>query len=417
MSPSQTYVPRLVDSLIETVFAALPAVMLVGPRAAGKTTTARRFGESIVRLDRPAVEEAVRIDPDAALDAYDEPTVIDEWQIVPEVLGAVKRTVDEDPTAGRFVLTGSTSADLTSAGWPATGRVVRLPLWGLAERELVGDAAGRPFLSRLLDDGIEGVSVPRDVTDVRGYVERALRGGFPEVARLASAKVRWTWLSSYVDQLVSRDVPQAGVVRDPVRLRRYLQAVAANTAGLPQHKLLYDAADIDRETGAAYDALLQCLFVTEHVPAWTSSRIGRFIRTPKRYLTEPALVGPLLGLDVRTVMRDADLLGRVIDTFVAAQLRSELAVCDEAPHLFHIRDANGRYEVDLLAETADGRLAAFEIKAHASPGPQAARHLRWLRDRLDDRFAIGVVFHTGPLMFPIEDRIIALPICSIWGPA
>lgn len=75
----------------------------------------------------------------------------------------------------------------------------------------------------------------------------------------------------------------------------------------------------------------------------------------------------------------------------------------------------GRHEVDLLAETADGRVAAFDIKAHSSPGPDAARHLRWLRDRLGERFAIGVVLHTGPLPFPIDNRIIAVPICAIWG--
>jgi uncharacterized protein len=415
VSPSHGYVARIVDPLIEAIVADLPAVMMVGPRAAGKTTTARRLGSSIIRLDRGAVAEAVRVDPDAALTAYEEPVVIDEWQIVPEVLGAVKRSVDENSAAGRFLLTGSTGADLTEAGWPATGRVVRVPLWGLVERELSGDASASPFLSRLLEHGLDGITMPSEVPDIRGYIDRALRGGFPEVAQLSGDKVRRIWLASYVDQLVNRDVPQAGVVRDPVRLRRYLRAVAANTAGLPQHKVLYDAAEIDRGTGLAYDDLLEALFVTERLPAWTSSRTGRGARTPKRYLTEPALLGPLLGLDARAVLRDGDLLGRVVDTFVAAQLRAELPVCDEEPSLFHLRDADGRHEVDLLAETADGRIVAFEIKAHASPGPDAARHLRWLRDRLDDRFAIGVVFHSGPLPFPVDDRIIAVPICAIWG--
>jgi predicted AAA+ superfamily ATPase len=389
--------------------------MLVGPRAAGKTTTARRLGASIVRLDRAAAADAVRIDPDAALTAYDEPVVIDEWQLVPEVLGAVKRAVDEDSRPGRFILTGSTAADLTAAGWPATGRVVRIPLWGLTERELSGRPDTEPFLSRLLKDGLDGLVLPADVPDVRGYVELALRGGYPEVARQSSGHVRRVWLSSYVDQLVGRDVAPAGVRRDPVRLRRYLQAVAASTAGIVQHKTLYDAAGVNRITGMAYDDLLQATFVTDHVAAWTSSRLGRLVGTPKRYLADAALAGPLLGLDVRSVMRDADVLGRIIDTFVVAQLRPELPICEEAPRLFHIREPHGRHEVDLVAETADGRLAAFEIKANSAPTPDAARHLAWLRDRLGDRFAVGVVFHTGPLPFRIDERIVALPICAIWG--
>ncbi len=413
LSPS--YIERLVDPYVRELFEALPAVMLVGPRATGKTTTARRLGSSIVRLDRPASADAVRIDPDIALTAYEEPTVIDEWQLVPDVLGAVKRAVDDQPSPGRFILTGSTGADLTAAGWPATGRVVRVPLWSLTERELAGRAAATPFLSRLFQDGIDGVSAAADAPDVRGYVELALRGGYPEVARQTSDTVRRTWLASYVDQLVTRDVMMAGVARDPVRLRRYLQAAAASTAGVPQHKLIFDAAGVNRLTGVAYDDLLQALFVTQHLPAWTSSRLGRLVGTPKRYLTDPSLLGPLLGLDVRSVIRDADVLGRVIDTFVASQLRPELPVCEEAPRLFHVREAHGRHEVDLMAEAADGRVAAFEIKASAAPGASGGQHLAWLRDRLGDRFATGVVFHTGPAAFRIDERIVALPICAIWS--
>jgi predicted AAA+ superfamily ATPase len=408
------YIQRLVDPYLRELFDALPAVMLVGPRATGKTTTARRLGSSIVRLDRPAAADAVRIDPDSALSAYEEPTVIDEWQLVPDVLGAVKRAVDDHPSPGRFVLTGSTGADLTAAGWPATGRVVRVPLWGLTEREKAGRASAPPFLSRLFQDGIDGVSAV-DAPDVRGYVELALRGGYPEVARQASDAVRRAWLASYVDQLVTRDVAMAGVVRDPIRLRRYLQAAAASTAGIPQHKVLFDAADVNRLTGVAYDDLLQALFVTEHVPAWTSSRLGRLAGTPKRYLTDPALLGPLLGLDVRSVVRDADVLGRLFDTFVAAQLRPELPVCEEEPRLFHVRDPHGRHEIDLLAEAADGRVVAFEVKASAAPTVSSGRHLAWMRDRLGERFVIGVVFHTGPAAFRIDERIVALPIGAIWS--
>ena len=417
MKGSSGYVARLVDPLIEELFAVLPALMLVGPRASGKTTTALQHGHgsSVMRLDRREVAEAVRVDPDVGLLAYDEPLVIDEWQMVPDVLGAVKRSVDMRPTPRRFLLTGSTSADLTTAGWPATGRVVRIPMWGLTERELVGDISRRPFLSRLLDSGLDELEMPVEVPDVRGYIGRALRGAFPEVARQESARARSAWLRGYIDQLVTREVRAAGIVRDPVRLRRYLQAVAANTSGVVLHKTLFDAAGVTRTTGVAYDDLLEALFVTEHVPAWRSSALGQLIGLPKRYLTDTALLGPLAGLDDRAVLRSADLMGRVIDGYVAQQLRGELAVCDEAPRMFHLRDTHGRREIDLMVETANGDIAAFEIKAAAAPPKDAARHLVWLRDALGDRFRIGAVLHTGPLPYRLDDRIFAIPICMIWG--
>jgi len=392
-----------------------PAVLIVGPRACGKTTTARRHTVGRLRLDRPAEATATRSDPDAALAAGPFPLLIDEWQVVPEVLGAVKRSVDDDPAPGRFVLTGSAQSDLTATGWPATGRVIRVPMYGLVERELEGRASGAPLLDRLVTGDGE-LSLPPEPPDVREYVARGLRGGFPEAALAGSERANARWLASYVDQVVTRDVRLAGTVRDPVRFRRYLQAVAASTGGMPVLKTLTDAAGIDYATARAYDSLLEHLLIAEQLPAWSANRLNRLVRLPKRHLVDPALLGPLLGVDQRAVLRDGDLLGRLLDSFVTAQLRADCAVSTlPSPRLFHARDGNGRHEVDVIVELADGRVVAFEIKADAAPGPDAGRHLRWLRDAVGERFVAGVVLHTGPRVLRYPDGILAVPICAFWG--
>jgi len=405
----------MVDPLLDELISDHPAVLIVGPRACGKTTTGRRHTVGRLRLDRPADASVARADPDAALADGPFPLLIDEWQLVPEVLGAVKRAVDERPGPGRFILTGSAQADLTSAGWPATGRLIRAEMYGLTEREAEGRVAERPLLDRLLASGPQNLGMPDDIGDIRGYVARALRGGFPELVLTASDRGRQRWLSSYVDQLVSRDVSMTGSVRDPVRLRRYLQAVAASTAGTPAMKTLADNAGIDLHTATAYDALLEGLLVTERLPAWSTNRLNRLIRLPKRYLLDPAFVGPLLGVDVRAVMRDGDLLGRLLDTFVVAQLRAECVLSELSPQLFHLRDANGRHEVDVVAELRDGRVVGVEIKASAAPVPADGRHLRWLAEAIGDKFALGIVFHTGPRVRRLEEGIWALPICALWS--
>jgi predicted AAA+ superfamily ATPase len=409
------YLPRLVDPLLDELLADHPAVLVVGPRACGKTTTGRRHSRDRLRLDRPAEATVVRADPDAALADGPFPLLVDEWQAVPEVLGAVKRAVDEGAAVGSFVLTGSSQADLTAAGWPATGRLIRVLMYGLVERELGHGSAELPVLDRLITLGAEGLSMPPDPPDIRGYVARTLRGGFPEAALAASERASRRWLSSYVDQLVSRDVSLVGAVRDPMRLRHYLQAIAANTAGTPALKTLIDAAGIERPTANAYDALLERLLITERLPAWSSNRLNRLMRLPKRHLVDPAFVGPLLGVDARAVLRDGDLLGRLLDSFVVAQLRAECAVSELSPRLFHVRDANGRHEVDVLIEFSDGHVIGVEVKADSAPGPDAARHLRWLRDAIGDRFALGLVLHTGPRPFRLDESITALPICALWG--
>lgn len=409
------YIPRLIDSVVTEVLADLPAVLVVGPRASGKTTSARRLARSMLRLDRPAEAAAVRLDPDAALIGHDEPLLIDEWQMAPEVLGAVKRAVDDAPRPGRFILTGSVRAELTAAGWPATGRVIRVPMFGLSQRELQGDLKARSLIDRLFDPDT-GIPVPpAAVPDLRGYVRLALAGGFPEIARTMPDRARVRWLRAYVDQVVRRDARDAGEDRDPLRLRAYLAALAANTAGTPDHRTLYEAAGIDRKTADAYDTLLELLFVTERVPAWSTNRLAHLTRASKRYLIEPALLGPLTGLDVQGAMRDVDVVGRLIDTFVVAQLRAELEVCEPRVSMSHLRLEHGRREVDLLLEASDGRIVGIEIKATSAPTRDMARHLGWLRDQLGAAFVQGVVFHTGPRSFRLDERIVALPIWAIWA--
>jgi predicted AAA+ superfamily ATPase len=168
-------------------------------------------------------------------------------------------------------------------------------------------------------------------------------------------------------------------------------------------------------TALDYDDLLTRLYVIEAMPAWETNRLKRLTRTAKRYVIEPALIAAALRLDVPGVLRDGNLLGRLLDTFVAAQLRAETAVSESRPRLYHLRTQSSREEIDLVAELGGGRVIGVEVKADAAPDRRAARHLRWLRDRLGERFVAGVVLHTGPRAFELDAHIVAAPISAIWA--
>lgn len=407
-----TYRRRLVDGLIAGLLTELPAIFIVGPRAAGKTTTAARHAKTVVRLDREAEAVAFRADADAALRGLPEPVLLDEWQQVPEVLGSVKRAVDQDSRPGRFLITGSVRSELEGDLWPGTGRLVRIGMYGMTVAEQIG-RGGRALIDRLLD--AEPLLPAADSPDLRGYLELALRGGFPEPALRLGPAARERWLESYVDHLVTRDAAQVDAGRDPHRLRRYLEAYALNTAGMVDDRTLYDAAGINRKTATAYERLLGNLMVVEPTPAWTSNRLKRLVLSSKRYVVDPAIAGGLLRLDVAGVLRQGDLLVRLLDTFVAAQLRPELVVSGSRPRLYHLRQQHGRYEVDLLAELAGGEVVAIEVKATAAPSPDDARHIAWLRDQLGANFIGGVLLHTGPRAFRLADRITAAPISTFWA--
>jgi len=408
-----TYQPRLVDDLIRQLLGGLPALFIVGPRATGKTTTATRYARTVVRLDREAEAVAFRADPDAALRGLAEPVLLDEWQVVPGVLGAVKRAVDIRPDPGRFIVTGSVRGDLEGDLWPGTGRLTRISMYGMTVREQIGAIGTAPFLDRVVQG--QELQPATDSPDLRGYVEVILRSGFPEPALRLAAATRQRWLDSYVEQLLTRDVDQIDGGRDPARLRRYVEAYAINTAGVVADKSLYDAAGINRKTALAYERLLTNLLIVEAVPAWTSNRLKRLVLSAKRYVVDPALVGAILRLDVNAILRSGDLLGRLLDTFVVSQLRAELAVSTSRPRLYHVRQEEGRFEIDILADLGGGTVVAIEAKASAAPTADDARHLVGLRDRLGEAFVAGVVFHTGPRTYALAERIVAAPISALWA--
>lgn len=411
------YLPRLADERLSSLLAELPAVMVTGPRAAGKTTSARRLAADVLRLDDPAVAAAVRADPGAALRRAREPALIDEWQEVPSILGAVKRAVDDDPRPGRFLLTGSAEADVgTTVGtsrWPSTGRVVRVVLHGLTQREVQRTTASR-LLPTLVFGSLDAIASTPPTSDVNTYVRAALASGFPEPALRLGPAARRAWLEGYLEQLVTRDVRAAGHVRDPVRLRRYLEVLGLSTAGLPATATLRDAAGINQRTADAYDDLLEGLYLVERTPPWTTNRLNRLTKRAKRYFLDPGLAAAAARLDADDVLGDGDLLGRTLDTFVAAQLRPEVALHPSA-RLHHLRTSAGEQEVDLLVDLGRGRVIGIEIKAGSAPTRTDATHLMRLRDALGDDFVRGVVFHTGPVPFELETRIWALPIWTLWA--
>ncbi len=412
MLPMEEYVPRLVDTLLEEYVEELPAVMVVGPRACGKTTTALRLAGSIVRLDSDEAA-AFRAGPDAALRGRAEPVLLDEWQIVPQVLGAVKRSIDTDRRPGRFLITGSARTDQADRFWPITGRVVILRMHPLTVAEHHHQTV-RPLVDRLAD-GEQPARASGSPLDLRSYLRLALRGGFPEPALHLSDHTARAWLESYADQIALRDARSLGTEPDAYRLQRYLKAYAINSGRVVQHKTLYDAAGISRKTALSYDTLLRDLMVVNELPAWATNRLKRLSRAPKRYIVDSGLLGGILRVGIDDVMASGNLIDSMIEAFVVSQLQAQAVVSSTRYHLSHLRERDGRREVDVIAELGGGRVVGMEIKAAAAVGRADARHLSWLGETMQERFAGGVVLYTGRDTFKLDDRIFAAPISTLWA--
>lgn len=158
-----------------------------------------------------------------------------------------------------------------------------------------------------------------------------------------------------------------------------------------------------------HESLLEELRIVQRLEPWHSNRVSRLTKAPKRYLVDPGPTATLLGVDGTGVRSDGDLLGRMLESLVIAQLRPLLGLRSGEIRGQH----DGRHEIDVLLESADGGVVGIEVKATAAPTAGDARHLIWLRDQLGARFAAGVVLHAGPGSFELADRIFALPIAVL----
>ncbi len=302
--------------------------------------------------------------------------------------------------------------------WPATGRLLTLRMRGITGRERFGNAAAPTLFDRWASSE-DRFRVPSNPPNLADYLDIVLTGGFPRAISAPNEAARRRWFRAYLEHTVTRDIPDltygGGRRKDPLGLQRYMEVCAHHTAGVLPAASLNRDAEVSTKTGDGYRNALVTLGLVEDVRAWRSNRLKRLVATPKRYLMDTGLAGYLVETDVAAARRNPDVSGRLIDSYVAAQLTVEAETSDQRVGLFHLRTHRGEREVDLLAEFG-GRVAAFEIKSGPAPRPSDARHLAWLRDQLPaERFAGGVVLHTGPWRYPLGDGIEAVPIAALWA--
>jgi len=408
-----SYLPRLVDTSLESALRSHPAVMLNGPRACGKTTTAQRVTERIVRLDVAAEATPFRADPDTALALHrGTRLLLDEWQEVPEILGAIKRACDAGARPGSFTLTGSVRAGTDRAGWPGTGRIVDLEMGPLSEAEINSAPPGH-FMGRLLAG--ETMPPPADAPTYVDYVDIALAGGFPEARLTLDPADRGLWYRSYTNRIIDRDVAEILRRGDPDRARAYLEAFALHASQVCDHASIFRIAGVARKTAERYEDIFTRLHVIERVPAWHNNRLRELVHMPKRFLIDPALIAPAARVSREQILSDGRLLGAVIENLVYSQLSVEIGARHPDISIRHLRTGGGRHEIDLVLTVGHRRAVGIEVKTSAAPDRSDARHLMWMRDEMGDDFLRGIIFHTGPASFRLDDRIEAVPISALWS--
>ena len=414
MFDSPALYPRPLAAVLGEALADTPVVCLTGPRQSGKTTLVRAMmpERPYFSLDHPPYLSVAREDPAGFVAALPREVTIDEIQRAPELLPAIKLSVDQDRRPGRFVLTGSANLLLLPTVTESlAGRMEIARLMPLSESE----KERRPghFLADLLRADITpelhaGTQAP-DPADLGG---RLVSGGYPEPLGRSPARAR-QWYRQYVRSIVDRDVLDVGRVRDADGVARLLQLLAVrngellNTAGLSRELGLH------RSTVREYVAMLERLFLVRRLAPWHRSVGKRLVRTPKMHLVDSGLAATLAGLSPGDWITKRARMGHLLESFIVHQFVTQAGWTDPDLRFWHFRDKDGR-EVDLVM-TLGASTWGIEVKATSTPGRSPGRGMMRLATLCGDDFEGGMVLYNGRDILPLEDeRMLAVPLREIW---
>lgn len=407
---------RAVESRYRDTVAARRVTVVTGPRQSGKTTLVRtQLGDTgtLRSLDDQGVLDAALADPAGFVTLGGRPLVIDEIQRGGEPLvRAIKAVVDREPIPGRFVLTGSSNfLTVPTISESLAGRAGFVEVWPFTQGELAG--VGDRFIDAVLGGPeVLGGYQPSGLAR-RGLLERACTGGFPEVHQLP-AHQRSGWFRDYVRTTIERDVVELSGIRKVAEMGQLLRLFAARTGCELVMQSVIDDSPMERQAVYDHRAWLETIHLVTTLPAWSRNLTRRVKKRPKVFITDPGLAAWLLGKTPAALEDPTDpATGQLVETFVFAELRRQLTWAEPDVTLFHWRDRAGA-EVDLVLETADGRVVGLEVKAGQTAKPEWFRWLGQMRDAVGDRFVAGVALYAGPHVLPFGDRLLALPISALW---
>lgn len=380
------YVDRILDGELTRRLTAAGAVVVEGPKACGKTATARRHANSEVLLDiDQAARQAAEIDPSLVMEGAT-PRLIDEWQIVPALWNHIRRGVDDRGAPGQFIMTGSASPADDISRHTGAGRIARLRMRPMSLYE-TGHTSGAVSLAAVVDGDTEirATDPGLRLSDIAALI---CVGGWPALLG-TGIEDALLWNRDYLDEISRADIRRTDqVARDPARVGRVLQSLARNVATEAAATTI--AADaggpegpVSDDTVRDYLDALSRLMVVEDLPAWAPHLRSRsqLRKAPKRYFVDPSLAVAALGASPQRLMADLNSLGLLFESLVVRDLR----VYAQAAGLTvtHYRDNTG-LEVDLIVQAPDGRWSAFEVKlGGANPIDQAAASLTKFAARVD----------------------------------
>ena len=407
------YISRHMENRILELSKSYSAILLTGPRQAGKTTMLRELAEKenigrrYVTLDNLSERDLAKNDPALFLQLHKPPVLIDEVQYAPELFTYIKIHIDEHHKPGDFWMTGSQIFRLMRGVQESlAGRVALLHMSPMSQREIVGSPCV-PFttdMERLLDerDQIAPVTTPE-------LFERLWRGSMPGLIS-GQTPDRNVFYSSYLSTYVERDVRVLSGSVDALKFNRFVTAVAARCSQLLNYNALAEDADIDIQTSKAWINILETLGIIFLLHPYSNNVLKRTIKTPKVYFYDTGLVCYLTRWSSPEVAESGAMSGALLENYTVSEIMKSYQNAGLEPYLYFYRDRDAK-EIDVILE-GDGKLCPLEIKKTATPDKRLTRVFKVI-DKSPLQIGTGAVLCMEDVFSVFDSNNLIVPIWMI----
>lgn len=389
-------------------------ILLSGPRQCGKTTLAKtQMAEGTLyrTLDDQNLLQTAQLDPHNFVKHDGRRMIIDEVQLAPSLLSAIKKVVDEDTHPGQYLLTGSANIQsLPSVKESLAGRIRKIRLRPFTQGELMNTFP--TFLEMAFKQDFPPEINNAD--DREAILHRAYLGGFPEALTLKGSQQR-QWYTDYVDALLDRDLKELINIRRQDALRELLRVLAGWSSKFMDISAIGSGLGIQRATLESYINALEAMYLVERVAPWTRTDYDRVGKQHKIFMTDGGLMRSILGWQFEQVCMDPDRSGKLLETLIFHELSAQVDASEGQYSLFHYRDREKR-EIDFLLEHEGGGLLGIEVKTGTTIGKNAFKHMSWFQTHLAKKqHFTGIVLYTGKTTISFGDNLWAIPISLLWG--
>lgn len=416
------YLKRIIDDDLDKYLTMIGAVLIIGPKWCGKTTTAERHAKSVLKLqDKDNYKSNMMwadIEPSRLLKG-EKPRLIDEWQVAPVLWDSVRTSVDDTEGYGLYILTGSTVVNEEEIMHSGTGRIHRLLMRPMSLYES-GESNGQISIMELFDNPDLDINECESELTMDELIFASCRGGWPDSLHQKTREGKLFVAYSYLENICNTDVSAVdGIKRDPDRVRLLLRSIARNDSTLAKDQTIINDMnanfmDISRPTYYSYVDALKKLFVLEDQRGWSPNiKSKTAIRSGnKKVFIDPSIAVAALNANPESMEKDLNTFGFIFENLCIRDLNVYTNTYGGKISYYYDKSD---LEVDCVVHLRDGRYALIECKLGRNRIEEGAKNLLKINklieknDKVDNPTFLAVLTG-GKYAYTRKDGVKVIPI-------